>query len=102
MALALHLGMPVELMLRSMTEAEFSRWMVYASRRQLPLDRIELLLAQIPMVLSRLLSRNSKAKVADFMLHQPDIDFPDNVTPIEAAKRAFGFSPRKKQWQPAA
>lgn len=96
MSLALHLGMPVDLMLRSMTDAEFRRWMVYAGRRQLPLARIELLLAQLAMVVARM-GGSKKAKVADFMLREPEEELPENVTPIEAAKRAFGFNPRKKR-----
>ena len=56
MSLALHLGMTEEGLLRSMTEAELHRWMQFAGRHQLPLRRMELMFAQLSMVIARFAS----------------------------------------------
>lgn len=95
MELALHLGMPAELMLRSMTESELHRWGRYAGRHSLPLRRIELYLAQIAHVVAVTMG-GSKSKVGDWLLKSPD-DKPSNVVDIESVRKAFGFNPRKKK-----
>lgn len=51
MDLALELGFQtVEAMRSHMTEREFGQWVSYASRRMLPMRRIELLLANIARI----------------------------------------------------
>lgn len=96
MDLAATLGGSAEGLSRSMSEAEFQKWGVYASRHLLPFRRLELLLAQLAMILARTMGGAKDAKVSDFMLQEPD-DLPDNVTRIEAARKAFGFAPRKRK-----
>lgn len=94
-SLALHLGRPVDELARSITEAELRRWMRYAGRHGLPLQRIELMLAQLSMVIARSMG-SKKARTADFLLKAQE-ELPPNVTRIEAARMAFGFNPRKKK-----
>jgi hypothetical protein len=95
MELALHFGMPADELSRRMTEAEFRKWQRYASRKALPLTRLELLLAQVSMMVARM-GGAKNVTVKDFMLQEPE-ELPDNVTRIEVARRAFGFNPRKKK-----
>ena len=94
MNLALHLGMTEEGLLRSMTEAELHRWMLFAGRHQLPLRRMELMIAQLSMVIARF-AGSKNAKAADFLLRAPEEE-PEDATPIDAMKRAFNFRPRPK------
>lgn len=96
MDLALHLGRPVEELLKTMTEAELHDWNRLSRRRGLPWQRIELLLAQLTLVIARSMGGAKNAKVADFMLTEVE-EIPDNVTPIERARLAFGFNPRKRK-----
>jgi hypothetical protein len=86
--------MTEEGLLRSMTEAELQRWIRYAGRHQLPLRRLELMIAQLSTVVARSFGAKD-AKVSDFMLREPD-DETTNETPIEAMKKAFAFRPRPK------
>lgn len=51
---------------RTLTEAEFTDWQTYARHRMLPQRRIEMLLAQIALVLVRV-NGNQHAKLADFL-----------------------------------
>lgn len=99
MDLALHLGGSVESLTRSMTEAELQRWGLYARRHAFPFRRLELMLAQLSMIVARTMGGAKNAKVDDFMLRAPDYpdDLPDNVTRIELARKAFGFAPRKRK-----
>lgn len=98
MDLALHLGGSVESLTRSMTEAELQQWALYAQKRSLPFARLELLLAQLSMIVARTMGGAKNAKVEDFMLREiEDAELPSNVTRIEAARKAFGFSPRKRK-----
>lgn len=96
MELALNLGGTADGLARSMTEAELQRWSVYAGRHALPFRRLEILLAQLSMIVARSMGGVKDAKVADFMLQEPD-DLPDNVTRIDVARKAFGFAPRKRK-----
>lgn len=79
-----------------MTEAELNKWGLLARRRGLPLQRLELLLSQLTLVVAKTMGGVKNAKVEDFMLKEPE-ELPDNVTPIDIARRAFGFNPRKKK-----
>lgn len=95
LSLALHLGMTEECLLRSMTEAELLRWMQYANRHQLPLRRLELMLAQLSTLCARFTGAKDP-KVGDFLLLAAEDDEPTNETPIDAMKKAFAFRPRPK------
>jgi hypothetical protein len=86
--------MTEEGLLRSMTEEELHRWIQYAGRHQLPLRRLELMIAQLSAVIARF-AGSKDARVADFLLRVAD-DEPTNETPIEAMKKAFAFRPRPK------
>lgn len=97
MELALHLGGSVESMTQSMTEDELQRWTLYARRHSFPFRRIELLLAQLTLVVARSMGGAKNAKVQDFMLQEPEDELPSNVTRIEAARKAFGFAPRNRK-----
>lgn len=95
MELALHMGMPVETLTRSMTELELHQWAQFAARKSMPLRRIEIYLAQIAHLVAVTMG-GSKAKLEDFMLKVPE-DKPDNVIRMEDVRKAFGFNPRKKK-----
>ena len=79
-----------------MTEAELQEWGRLASRRGLPWQRIELLLAQLAMVVAKTMGGAKNVRVDDFMLKEPEV-LPDNVTHIDIARKAFGFNPRRKK-----
>jgi hypothetical protein len=79
-----------------MTEAELIGWGRMARRRGLPLQRIELLLAQLTLVVAKTMGGAKNVRVDDFMLKEPE-ELPANVTPIDVARRAFGFNPRRKK-----
>lgn len=95
MNLALHLGMPVETMLRSMTSAEFGQWAMYARRNALPFARLEMMLGQVCMLIARTMGGVKNAKVADFIPQHPD-ETEEQATHIDNMKRAFNFRPRPK------
>jgi hypothetical protein len=98
MDLALHLGGSVESLTRSMTEAELQRWALYSQKRSLPFARLEIMLAQLSMLVARTMGGAKNAKVEDFMLQEiSDEELPVNVTRLDAARKAFGFSPRIKR-----
>ena len=99
MDLALHLGGSAESLTRSMTEAELQRWGLYARRHMFPFRRLELMVAQLAMIMARTMGGAKNAKTEDFMIKTPDYqdDFPVNVTRIDAARKAFGFNPRKRK-----
>jgi hypothetical protein len=94
MELALHLGMTTQTLGDSMLASELDQWANYASRYPLPYKRIEILLAQISLLIAKTMGGAKNVTVRDFMLREPE-DMPSNVTRIEAARKAFGFNPRK-------
>jgi len=79
-----------------MTEAELLQWGRLAGRRGLPLQRIELLLAQLSMLIAKTMGGAKNVRVDDFMLKEPEV-LPENVTHIDIARKAFGFNPRRKK-----
>lgn len=95
MELALHLGMTVQQLTDSMLESELNQWANYARRSPLPFKRMEIMLAQVCLLIAKTMGGAKQVGVMDFMLALPDEDLPDNVTRIEAARKAFGFNPRK-------
>ncbi len=94
MELALHLGMTADGLTQSMTAAELDRWAKYALQKPLPYKRMELMLAQVCLIIARTMGGAKDVKLMDFMLSTPE-ERPNNVTSIEAARAAFGFKPRK-------
>jgi hypothetical protein len=93
MELALNLGWPAELLSKSMTAAELDGWAKYASRIPLPHKRMEIMLAQLSLLIARTMGGAKNVSVKDFMLALPDVDIPDNVVRL---RQAFGFKPRIK------
>jgi hypothetical protein len=79
-----------------MTEAELNGWGRLARRRGLPWQRIELLLAQLTLVVAKTMGGAKNVRVDDFMLKEPEV-LPDNVTHIDIARKAFGFNPRRRK-----
>lgn len=79
-----------------MTEAELQRWTVYAGRSGLPLRRLELMLAQVSLLIAQTMGGAKDARLKDYMLKEPD-ELPANVTRIEDKRKAFGFNPRNKK-----
>jgi len=97
MDLALHLGGSSESLARSMTEAELQRWSVYVRRHALPFKRIELLLAQVSMLIAATMGGAKNVKLKDYMLKELEDELPANVTRIEDKRKAFGWNPHKKR-----
>jgi len=97
MELALHLGMPADLMLKSMTESELAQWSRHVSRHAFPFKRIEILLAQLALVVAKTMGGAKNLGLNDFMLktHSSEEELPANVTRMELARRAVGFHPHK-------
>ena len=94
MDLALHMGMTAEHMTQSMTEAEFNRWARYAYTHALPYKRIEMLLAQVSLLIARTMGGSKDAKLNDFMLQVRREEAPE-VRPD--ARKVFNFQPRKRR-----
>lgn len=94
MELALHLGMTTDTLLNSMKEAELDQWAGYANRFPLPFKRLEIMLAQVCVLIAKTMGGAKQVGVNDFMLAIPE-ELPANVTRIELARKAFGFNPRK-------
>ncbi len=97
MELALHLGGSVESLTRSMTEAELQRWSVYVRRNLLPFRRLELLLAQVSMLIAATMGGAKNVKLKDYMLKELEEELPANVTRIEDKRKAFGWNPQRKR-----
>ncbi len=97
MDLALHMGGSAEVLARSMTEAELQRWTVYVHRHSLPYRRIEMLLAQVSMLIARTMGGAKDVSLKDFMLKEPDDALPANVTRIEDKRKAFGWDPDRSK-----
>ena len=97
MNLALHLGGSAEGLARSMTEAELNRWSVYIRRHAFPFQRLELLLAQVSMLIASTMGGAKNVKLKDYMLKEVEEALPKNVHRIEDKRKAFGFNPRKRK-----
>lgn len=97
MDLALELGHPAEVLARTMTEREFRRWQVYAGKRLLPTQRVELYLAQIAQMIAITMGGAKNVRITDYLLEmqQPAATLPDDEDVVEAARKAFGYNPRK-------
>jgi hypothetical protein len=79
-----------------MTEPEFQQWARYARRRLLPMQRMEIYLAQIAMYVVK--AAGGEGKIADFMIQtfeDEPVEEPEDE--LEAAKEAFGFAPRNRK-----
>lgn len=96
MQLALALGMPADRLEREMTHRELRQWTRYIRDHLLPSRRLEIMLARVCLTVAQAMGGAQSATLDDFL-----IDFgPERAPPEpdpEAAKAAFGFSPRKKK-----
>lgn len=87
MELSLALGRPIGMM----PEREFARWRRYASRRGLPMRRLEIYLAQIAMLIAQTMG-GSTATLRDFLFDaEPE---PEQID-VKALQEAFGYKPSK-------
>lgn len=96
MELALNLGIPADRLEREMTHRELRQWARYVRDKPLPSRRVEIYLAQIAWAIAYFIGGNAEATRADFLIDfgpEPEAAPPD----VDAAKAAFGFSPRKKK-----
>jgi hypothetical protein len=95
MELALSLGSSYEALSARMTERELHVWMVYARKRMLPLQRFELYLARICMLIDTAWGGRSDAKISDYLLGMEIEDATiDEAVEVGAD---FGFHPRYKK-----
>lgn len=90
MDLALEFGMTAKGLGRVMTKRELERWRLYAGRRMLPGRRVELLLAQIAMLIAQTMGGNKEARLTDFLFDPMDDDDGADVADV------FGFNPLQK------
>lgn len=103
MELALNFGTPFEHLAQSMTEREFQAWAEYRVKRQLPLARLEIYLAQIACWCARAAGHN--VDLQDFIIELADPTSEENKPAIKeatdedlaAAMTAFAFRPRIKK-----
>jgi hypothetical protein len=94
MDLALHLGMTEAGLRKAMSARELSRWANRAERYGLPLRRIELLLAQIALVIAKTMGSAKDVTLDDFLFDPPplDADFDeDGDVVMDAADLAAAF-----------
>lgn len=88
--------------LRGMSRADLALYQRYAAQRHLPGQRIELLLAQVSLVLAQV-NGNKNLTLADFLPsrqaseEQSGQDSPDPEQAAQAVAQALGYSPRRKQ-----
>lgn len=73
MDLALQLGMTTGTLARTMTERELGEWAAYRARRMLPQRRIELMLANIALLIDVRMGGVKNAKLNDY-LFEPALD----------------------------
>lgn len=86
------MGQPVGALSRTMGEAEFKGWQVYAARRMLPQRRLEIYLAQIAMLIA--VSNGAKdVDITDFLFDPAE---PESEPTAEEEAAFFDFKPRKK------
>jgi hypothetical protein len=96
MDLALHMGSTAGALSRNMTEAEFGDWQTYATRRMLPMRRIEMYLAQIAMLIAKTMGGGKSDDIRDFMFDPVDTEDDDDADLIEEARAFFDFNPINK------
>jgi len=97
MELALNFGIPFEQLRQTMTEREFQSWAEYRNRRRMPLERLELYLAQIACWCARTTGANGS--INDFMIEFVSAPSLPEGTSKDLAEAVveFGFSPRFKK-----
>jgi hypothetical protein len=89
--------------LRSMSLADLQLYQRYTARRGFPGRRVELLLAQVALVLAQV-NGNKDARLSHFLFDPPADDLPGSDEPPLSAEQAaqqvadfFGFAPRKRR-----
>ena len=96
MDLALELGQPAELLARTMTEREFQRWQKYARSRLLPTRRLEYYMAQIAQLIAITMGGAKDVGLQDYLIELRQEEVAE-VVDLEAARKAFGYNPRRKE-----
>ena len=84
--------------LRGMPLADLQLYERYTRRRGFPARRVELLLAQVALVLAQV-NGNKETRLADFLMDPPPDPDPTEEPEepdAEAVARHFGFNPRNK------
>lgn len=90
--LSFELGVPIHELAHRMPEADFTLYQVYASKRMLPMRRIEMHLAQLTAVLAQV---NGKDRTtADFLFDLQNSS--EEPATADQAQQFFGFSPHVK------
>lgn len=96
MDLALQLGGTVSELRERMPERELNQWAMYAKQRVMPLQRIELYLAQVAWIVARAVGGSESAILSDFIIDFGNESEPEREPSFDDAAAAFGFNPRPK------
>lgn len=92
--LSFELGVPLHL-LRDMPASDLALYRRHSARRMLPGRRVEMLLAQVSMVLAQV--NGNKARLADYLFDPlPDHDEEHADPDPDAVASALNFTPRKR------
>lgn len=97
MDLALQLGGTVSELRDRMPERELNQWAMYAKQRVMPLQRIELYLAQVAWVVACAMGGSDSARLSDFVIDFGNESEPEHAPSLDEAAAAFGFNPRQKK-----
>lgn len=80
--------------LRGMPVSDLTLYQRYTARRRFPSRRVELLLAQVPAVLSRLQGHDTRT--TDFLFDEVPSDDDATAVDADAVAAAMKFTPRKR------
>lgn len=92
--LALALGQPVRALSAGMTERELRRWAKYRREKLLPIERIEIHLAQIAYWIAQSMGGVQNATIGDYIIERKQDEPADDDDALESAKDFFGFDPK--------
>lgn len=81
--------------LRGMPLQDLQRYERYTARRRFPGRRLELLLAQVSMVLAQV-NGNKDVRLSTFLFDPPPEDDMDEAPDPDAVAAALNFAPRKR------
>jgi hypothetical protein len=99
MELSLHLGGTLQGLSRTMSEAEFQAWGIYAYKRMLPFRRLEVYLAQLTLWVARSAGYSGMG-VQDFLLDtrlEAVEDEPEGEPTVAEAQNVFEFQPKYRK-----
>lgn len=77
-----------------MLERDLRQLVDFAQRRMLPHRRVELLLAQIAMLIATSMGGAKDVTLRDFLFEPEEEMEEEDADPLESAKQFFGFRPR--------